>query len=956
MSERVGIHLLTVLCGVAALLALMGCNSGSSSSGPGQAAKVGDQPALGVHIDQVDIEDGRMTISEILDHGEAIFAARFNELDGAGRPETTGTGDTRNRRDLPDNFNRISASDSNGCVSCHNAPRIGGGGDNVANVFVLAQRFPFVNFDGGEGDGFENHSLLEVGNERNTLGMFGSGYVELLAREMTADLHAIRDQAIADAIVAGAPVVLDLETKGVRFGTITAFADGTVDSSGIEGVDHDLIIKPFHQKGAVISLRQFSNNAMNHHHGIQSSERFGPGVDADADGVTDEMTEGDMTALTLWQATLPVPGRVLPNDQDALDSARNGEQLFATIGCAECHVPALRLENPVFTEPNPYNPPGNLRPEDVNTAVAIDLTTDGMSPRLPREADGSVMVPMFSDLKRYDMGPLLDNELIEQDGIPTSHWLTKKLWGMTNEPPFLHHGRALLISESILLHGGDSQTSRDAYAALSVEEQADIVEFLKTLQVLPEGTESLTVFEDGSGVIGDEPAVAIHLDQADIDSGAIGLDVLNEHGGRLFSANFNTLDGAGRPETTGTGAPRMRREFPENFNRISAPDSNSCAGCHNMPRAGGGGDNVANVFVMGQRFPFVNFDGGEGDDFEVHTLKEVANERATVGMFGSGYIELLAREMTTDLIAIRDQAIADAQAQGVPVNRDLVTKGVDFGSITAMADGTVDTSAVEGVDADLVIKPFHQKGVVVSLRQFTNNAMNHHHGMQSSERFGAGVDFDVDGLADEVTEGDMTATTIWQATLPVPGRKLPEHPAARREAERGERLFADIGCAECHVPALRLENPVFTEPNPYNPPGNLQVGDVSQPFAVDLTREGPTPRLPREPDGSVLVPAFTDLKRHDMGLALDTELLEQDGVPTGHWLTKKLWGMGNEEPFLHHGRCLLIHDAIVLHGGDATESRQQFERLSRRNQEAIVEFLKTLQVLEEGETRLVVDD
>ncbi len=942
------------LLAVAGLLTLS-CSSGGSD-GPPAAARIGDQPVIGDHVDQRAIESGALSIDEILDRGEDLFVARFNELDGAGRPESTGTGGPRARRELPDNFNRISADDSNACSSCHNAPRVGGGGDNVANVFVLAQRFPFVNFDGGEGDGFETHTLKEVGNERNTLGMFGAGYVELLAREMTRDLQATRDAAISEATTTGLAVTRDLLTKGVAFGQITALPDGTLDASAVDGVDPDLVIKPFHQKGAVVSLREFSNNAMNHHHGMQSSERFGAGEDPDGDGLANELTEGDITAVTLFQATLPVPGRVLPEDMDALDAVRRGEQRFTEIGCAECHIPSLRLENPVFSEPNPYNPPGNLTPADVEGLVEVDLTATGPGPRLRREADGSVFVPLFSDLKRHDMGPELDNELVEQGGIPTSHWLTRKLWGTANEPPYLHHGRATLISEAILAHGGDGQVSRDAYAALAPLDQQDIVEFLKTLRVLPEDAPGLTVFERGSGIIGDEPTVPLHLRQSDIEEGLVSFDEVNAHGARVFGANFNTLDGAGRPETTGTGAPRIRREYPENFNRISGPDANSCAGCHNAPRSGGGGDNVANVFVLGQRLPFVNFDGGEGDGFEVHTLKSVGNERATVGMFGSGYIELLAREMTADLLAIRADAVRAAADTGEAVTADLVSKGVDFGRITVLADGTIDNREIDGVDPDLIIKPFHQKGAVISLRQFSNNALNHHHGIQSSERFGAGVDFDLDGMADEFTEGDVTAMTVYQAALPVPGRVLPEHPAAREAAERGERVFREIGCAECHIPELRLDNPVFSEPNPYNPPGNLAPGDVLMPFEFDLTLIGPEPRLPKEADGSVLVPAFTDLKRHDMGPDLDNEFLEQDGIPTSHWLTKKLWGMANEAPFMHHGRCLLIEDAILLHGGDGLESRMAFESRSRRDRDAVVEFLKTLQVLPRGETRLVVDD
>ena len=161
---------------------------------------------------------------------------------------------------------------------------------------------------------------------------------------------------------------------------------------------------------------------------------------------------------------------------------------------------------------------------------------------------------------------------------------------------------------------------------------------------------------DGEAVgIGDQGAISAHVAQTDVESGLVGLDALIATGRTLFAANFNTLDGAGRPETTGTGAPRARREGTQNFNRISAPDANSFAGCHNLPFVGAGGDNVANVFVLGQALPFANFEAppGEGDNFQNHTLESVANERNTLGMYGAGYVELLAREMSADLAAIR---------------------------------------------------------------------------------------------------------------------------------------------------------------------------------------------------------------------------------------------------------------------------------------------------------------
>jgi hypothetical protein len=120
-----------------------------------------------------------------------------------------------------------------------------------------------------------------------------------------------------------------------------------------------------------------------------------------------------------------------------------------------------------------------------------------------------VLVPAFTDLKRHKMGDLLDNEVLIQDGVPTDEWLTRKLWGFASEPPFLHHGRATLISEAILAHGGEAQEARDSFAALSHDDQAAVIEFLKTLQVLPEGATSLVITEGttSSGGLGLLPII-----------------------------------------------------------------------------------------------------------------------------------------------------------------------------------------------------------------------------------------------------------------------------------------------------------------------------------------------------------------------------------------------------------------------------------------------------------------
>lgn len=345
-------------------------------------------------------------------------------------------------------------------------------------------------------------------------------------------------------------------------------------------------------------------------------------------------------------------------------------------------------------------------------------------------------------------------------------------------------------------------------------------------------------------VAGDTPMLPGHVDQSEIDAGKLRFRELYEAGRFLFTVEANVLDGFGRPAATGNGTPTKRSRNSAPFmTRAAGPETNSCWGCHNKPDAGGAGDFVANVFVLAQMT----------DPPTESVGAEASNERNTLGMNGSGAIELLAREMTADLHAIRDRAIASARL-GVPVTAVLRTKGVDFGTITAHPDGSVDGSAVRGVDADLVIRPFHQKGVVPSIRVFTNNAYNHHHGLEPVERFGRAMtgtdDFDEDGVPDELSVGDITAVTVFQVGLPIPGRALPQGGERRAAVSHGEALFSTLGCDGCHRTSLPLNGTVFREPGPYNPPGNLRPQDVPRPFTFDLLRDGPSPGSRNHPAAS----------------------------------------------------------------------------------------------------------
>lgn len=465
---------------------------------------------------------------------------------------------------------------------------------------------------------------------------------------------------------------------------------------------------------------------------------------------------------------------------------------------------------------------------------------------------------------------------------------------------------------------------------------------------------------------------------------------LLEHGRRVFSANWTAAEGGGRPLTKGNGRGLADVSAPltgaRAFNRISGPDANSCMGCHNQPFgvAGGSGDFVANVFVQGQRFDFATFERadlvptkGSLDERGLPvTLSSIGNSRHTPGMYGAGYIEMLAREISTELQRIRDN-----MRRGE--SRVLLAKGIDFGRLTRRADGLWDVSAVTGLPRlslitatpldppSLIVRPWHQAGNSVSLRDFTNTSYNHHHGIQSTERFGANTDPDGDGYSNELTRADVTAASLYQAAMSVPGQVIPNEARIAQAIEHGQRKFAEFRCAGCHVPALPLSRQgwIYTEPGPFNPPGNLRSGEAKT-VKLDLNDTAlPLPRLaPQHPgDDLLMVPAYTDFKLHDVSdpaEAMPVESLDMNWpvwapkFPAGNrrFLTRRLWGIANSGPYFHHGLYSTMRQAVLGHSGEALASRQAFQAGSQYDQDALIEFLKSLQVLPPGTAALVVDE
>ena len=294
-------------------------------------------------------------------------------------------------------------------------------------------------------------------------------------------------------------------------------------------------------------------------------------------------------------------------------------------------------------------------------------------------------------------------------------------------------------------------------------------------------------------------------------------------------------------------------------------------------------------------------------------------------LFGTGGVQLVGKEMTEEL-----QSSLEFARQN-PGEHALITKGVDFGYLVSDEYGNIDYSNVVGVDDDLVVKPFGRKGEFSSVRGFDKGAMMFHFGMQPEEVFPYDSDADKDGVENEVLIGEMSALEIFVTTQ--------ERPAGTREskdAKAGFALFESIGCVDCHIPALTTKEKVIR----YAFPEIEDDPDANLYYSVDLA-EDPA-GFKKSKDGGIVVPMFSDLKRHDMGPGLKESFAGATDQQNSEFITAKLWGVADTAPYLHDGRALTLTEAILSHGGEATEQRQMFDELNDEEQQQVLAFLGTL--------------
>jgi mono/diheme cytochrome c family protein len=406
--------------------------------------------------------------------GRQIFQRKFGRLEGQGTLLGDGFGNVD--ADLA-----IGAGLADSCAGCHGRPRgsAGFGGDVATRP-----------------------------DSRDAPHLFGLGLKEMLADEITSDLRAIRSAAIAEAAATGALASRPLTSKGIGYGTIRAFADGSVDTALVEGVDPDLRVRPFFFHGGTISIREFVVGALKAEMGLAMAgdpdlvaAQTGPVVTPSGmrlNGLTDKIEEapgeeGDIGTVEQRTALVDFLEFYLlnyfkPGVGEQTATVKQGRRLFDQTGCASCHKPALRVER-------------DRRVADVETVfdrVNGNFNRLFATPRLLLVNPSSVgqagvaKIPalqpflvenLYSDFKRHDLGPAFYER--NYDGTVRTHFLTTPLWGVGSTSPYGHDGRSISLTEVILRHGGEAQASRDVFAGLSEPNRDAMLAFLSSLIIFP---------------------------------------------------------------------------------------------------------------------------------------------------------------------------------------------------------------------------------------------------------------------------------------------------------------------------------------------------------------------------------------------------------------------------------------------------------------------------------------
>jgi CxxC motif-containing protein (DUF1111 family) len=324
----------------------------------------------------------------------------------------------------------------------------------------------------------------------------------------------------------------------------------------------------------------------------------------------------------------------------------------------------------------------------------------------------------------------------------------------------------------------------------------------------------------------------------------------------------------------------------------------SCGSCH-------AGDGKGHPFTTLTRFGQVDGTGNQyldrgGPQLQHRAIPGFQPEQIPAGATfskllppantGLGFLELVSDD---DILAMSDPDDSDGDGiSGVPNWISL--------------PGYVQPRPAAITQNGQYIGRFGKKGAVYNLLQQTVSAYNQDIGITS-------VYNPIDVYSGLEIEPEVSTNTIhdvvfYLQTLKAPIQRSQNEPSVAE----GLNIFTTLGCAGCHRQTLK------------------------------------TGSSPIEPLSNKVFYPYTDLLLHDMGSQLDDGYTEGSAL-TNEWRTPSLWGLGLSPAsqggtyfLMHDGRAKSINEAILLHGGEATASRENFEELSEADKEKLIIFLESL--------------
>ncbi|HTE33354.1 MAG TPA: di-heme oxidoredictase family protein, partial [Chryseolinea sp.] len=260
------------------------------------------------------------------------------------------------------------------------------------------------------------------------------------------------------------------------------------------------------------------------------------------------------------------------------------------------------------------------------------------------------------------------------------------------------------------------------------------------------------------------------------------------------------------------------------------------------------------------------------------------------GNTGLGFLEQVR---DSDLLSLEDPD--DADGDGISGTANWIT----VPEYTVLNPGAIERNGK-------YIGRFGKKAGVYNLQQQTINAYNQDMGITSSYS-------PYDTYSNLETDAEISVQTINNVVFYLQTLKAPiQRDQQKEQIVHGKDLFIAAGCENCHKQSLQ-------------------------------TRETSIEALANK-----TFSPYTDLLLHDMGPGLDDGYTEGN-AKTYEWRTAPLWGLGlspnsqgGEYFLMHDGRAKSIEEAIGMHGGEGSHSRDIFVESTSVDKESILAFLKSL--------------